>query len=45
MEVVVWKVGSLNMVSRVAVAQAKSLQNPKDTYNSFSHTDSEKYFL
>ena len=23
----------------------KSLPNPKDTYNSFSHTDSEKYFL
>ena len=23
----------------------KSLPNPKDTYNSFSHTDSENYFL
>ena len=23
----------------------KSLQNPKDTYNSFSHTDLEKNFL
>ena len=28
-----------------SINMLKSLPNPKDTHNSFSHTESEKYFL